>query len=50
MRPLTAGASVPVSTKYLSPNSTDQGAPTDATQQIGPASVDLITGQYTISR
>jgi len=45
-----AGASEPVAVEYLSPSSLQQGAPTDAKQQVGPASVDLLTGQYTITR
>ena len=45
-----AGASEPVSTDNYTINATGIGAPTDATQQIGPANVDLLTGQYTITR
>jgi RHS repeat-associated protein len=45
-----AGASDPVAAEYFSPSSHEQGAPNDAAQQIGPATVDLLTGQYTISR
>ena len=44
-----AGASAPVATEYLSTFG-GVGAPTDAMDQIGPARLDLITGQYTISR
>jgi RHS repeat-associated protein len=44
-----AGASEPVATEYVKLYS-GVGAPTDATEQIGPANLDLLTGQYTISR
>lgn len=48
--PAAAGASEAVVAEYQTGATGDVGAPTDAIQQIGPASVDLITGQYTISR
>ncbi len=41
-----AGASQPVTTQF----STVWGGPRDATASIGPASLDLLTGGYTISR
>ncbi len=44
-----AGASEPVTTEFLYTHG-GVGAPTDASAQIGPASLDLLTGQYTISR
>ncbi len=40
-----AGASEPVSVSY-----SGQEAPTDARETIGPVSLDLITGKYTLSR
>lgn len=43
------GASVPVTVEYANRYS-GTGAPTDATAAVGPATVDLVTGQYTISR
>lgn len=44
-----AGASEPVATEeVILPY--DQGTATDATQQVGPANVDLLSGQFTISR
>jgi RHS repeat-associated protein len=46
----TAGASEPVTTEYISTIFGKQSAPTDATQQVGPVSLDLLTGQYTMSR
>jgi RHS repeat-associated protein len=45
-----AGASEPVSVEYEFDGGGGVGAPTDAVAQIGPASLDLITGQYTIKR
>jgi RHS repeat-associated protein len=39
------GASEPVTVNY-----DDYGAPSDATAAVGPASVDLLTGSYSISR
>jgi len=45
-----AGASQPVTTEYVMPAYAWQGAPTDAAQQVGPVNLDLLTGQYTISR
>jgi RHS repeat-associated protein len=44
-----AGASEPVTVEYIGTHS-GVGAPTDATEQVGPATLDLLTGQYTISR
>jgi RHS repeat-associated protein len=44
-----AGASEPIATEYVSTYG-GVGAPTDATEQVGPTNLDLITGQYTISR
>ncbi len=44
-----SGASEPVATEYVYTFG-GVGAPTDATEQVGPASLDLLTGQYTISR
>jgi RHS repeat-associated protein len=41
-----AGASDPVTTTY----SRFAGGPNDATQQVGPANVDLETGAFTLSR
>jgi RHS repeat-associated protein len=41
-----AGASDPVTTTY----SRFAGGPNDATQQVGPANVDLLTGAFTLSR
>jgi RHS repeat-associated protein len=43
---LTAGASDPVNITY----SRFAGGPGDATEQIGPANVDLVTGAFTITR
>jgi RHS repeat-associated protein len=45
-----AGASEPVTTEHVMPFYHGQGAPTDATQQVGPVNLDLLTGMYTISR
>ncbi len=48
-----AGASEPVTTEFLyvyGGTYGGVGAPTDATAQIGPTSLDLLTGHYTISR
>jgi RHS repeat-associated protein len=44
-----AGASEPIATEYVSTYG-GVGAPTDATEQVGPANLDLLTGQYTLSR
>jgi RHS repeat-associated protein len=44
--PSAAGASEPVNSRF----DEDYGAAGDATAQIGPASVDLLSGQFTISR
>jgi RHS repeat-associated protein len=44
-----AGASEAVTTEYVSTYG-GVGAPTDATEQIGPAALDLLTGQYTVSK
>ncbi|MDX6635885.1 MAG: hypothetical protein QOF06_2088 [Solirubrobacterales bacterium] len=43
------GASEPVSVEYTGDTS-GIGAPTDATASVGPANVDLLTGEITISR
>jgi RHS repeat-associated protein len=43
--PTLRGASEPVAVEY-----DDHGAPTDAKASIGPVSLDLLTGGYTISR
>lgn len=43
-----AGASEPVATEFVD-DFGGVGAPTDAVEQVGPASLDLLTGQYTIS-
>ncbi|HKT82634.1 MAG TPA: RHS repeat-associated core domain-containing protein [Solirubrobacterales bacterium] len=43
-----AGASEPVATEFV--DDFEVGAPTDAVEQVGPASLDLLTGQYTVSR
>ena len=45
--PNAAGASVPVAVDF---DLSQVGAPTDATEAVGPASVDLITGEFTINR
>ena len=45
-----AGASEPVTTEHVMPFYRGQGAPTDATKQIGPVNLDLLSGMYTISR
>ncbi|HEX5591738.1 MAG TPA: RHS repeat-associated core domain-containing protein [Solirubrobacterales bacterium] len=39
------GASEPVTVNY-----DEEGAPTNATASVGPATVDLLTGRYTVSR
>jgi RHS repeat-associated protein len=44
-----AGASEPVTTEYLGKHD-GVGAPTDAVEGVGPASLDLLTGNYTLSR
>jgi RHS repeat-associated protein len=44
-----AGVSEPVTTEFIT-DTWGVGAPTDATEQVGPANLDLITGKYTISR
>ncbi|HEY8816496.1 MAG TPA: RHS repeat-associated core domain-containing protein [Candidatus Dormibacteraeota bacterium] len=44
-----AGASQPVTTEFIYTYG-GVGSPTDATESIGPANLDLLTGQYTISR
>jgi hypothetical protein len=43
------GATEPVTVEYTS-TFRGVGAPTDATASVGPATVNLITGRYTISR
>jgi RHS repeat-associated protein len=45
-----AGASAPVATALINHESTDIGSATDATAQVGPATVDLLTGRFTINR
>jgi RHS repeat-associated protein len=47
--PKAAGASEPVATEFIHGR---EGArvPTDATEAVGPGSVDLLTGSYAISR
>jgi RHS repeat-associated protein len=45
-----AGASEPVTTEYVGRWDPRVGAPGDATEAVGPANVDLLTGEYTISR
>ena len=42
-----AGASEPVTTTFVDGHGV--GAPTDATESIGPVTLDLLTGQYTTS-
>ncbi|MGN6257431.1 MAG: hypothetical protein ACTHN3_06740, partial [Solirubrobacterales bacterium] len=44
-----AGASEPVATEFLSQRNASR-VPTDARQSIGPASVDLVSGAFTLSR
>ena len=44
-----AGASESVTTEYFGKHD-GVGAPTDASEQIGPASLDLLTGNFTLSR
>lgn len=44
-----AGASEAVTTEYFGKHD-GVGAPTDATEQIGPANLDLLTGNFTLSR
>jgi RHS repeat-associated protein len=44
-----AGASEPVATEYVGKHD-GVGAPTDAIEQVGPASLDLLTGHFTLSR
>src|SRR6185436_2383915 len=44
-----AGASEPAAVEFEGKYD-GIGAPTDATAQVGPANVDLLTGQYTITR
>lgn len=44
-----AGASEPVATEFISTYG-GVGAPTDAAEQVGPANLDLLTGQYTINQ
>jgi len=48
--PKVAGASQPVSVQMELPKVYGgQGAPTDATRQVGPVNLDLLTGQYIYS-
>ncbi len=42
-----AGASEPVTTTFIDRDGV--GAPTDATESVGPLTLDLLTGQYTTS-
>jgi RHS repeat-associated protein len=44
-----AGASPPVATEFVYDANTTRVA-TDATEEVGPASVDLLTGAFTLSR
>ncbi len=44
-----AGASEPVAAEYLG-SDYQVGAPTNATASIGPATLDLLSGQYTVTR
>lgn len=44
-----AGATEPVTTEFLGQYNNSR-IPTDATEQVGPANVDLLTGTYTINR
>jgi RHS repeat-associated protein len=44
-----AGASEPVSTEFVR-NANGTSVPTDAIESVGPASLDLLTGAFTISR
>lgn len=44
-----AGASEPVATEYVGKHD-GVGAPTDAIEQVGPANLDLLTGNFTLSR
>jgi RHS repeat-associated protein len=44
-----AGASEPVTTEFLGKYNNSR-IPTDATEDVGPVSVDLLTGTYTLSR
>lgn len=44
-----AGASEPTATEFVYRNSANR-VPTDATESVGPATVDLLTGAFTISR
>jgi RHS repeat-associated protein len=43
-----AGASAPVTTQFVDKHGV--GASTDATESVGPLTLDLLTGQYTMSR
>lgn len=45
-----AGGSAPVSAELLNDETNDVGAATDTTAQLGPATVDLLTGRFSISR
>ncbi|MGN6815101.1 MAG: RHS repeat-associated core domain-containing protein [Solirubrobacterales bacterium] len=47
--PLARGASEPVSVQYAD-EFDGVGAPTDAHAAVGPVSLDLLTGKYTLSR
>jgi RHS repeat-associated protein len=43
------GASEPVTVEYAGPDE-GVGAPTDASASVGPVNLDLLTGQYSLSR
>jgi RHS repeat-associated protein len=45
--PNAAGASKPVAVEYMG---NELGAPSDATETVGPASVDLLTGEFIINK
>lgn len=47
--PAVAGASEPVATEFAYKHSGTR-VPTDATEAVGPATLDLLTGAFTISR
>ncbi|HEX4670235.1 MAG TPA: RHS repeat-associated core domain-containing protein [Solirubrobacterales bacterium] len=44
-----AGASAPAATEFIY-NANTTRVPTDAVEEVGPASVDLLTGAFTLSR
>jgi RHS repeat-associated protein len=45
-----AGASRPISVEFGGRPESPRGAPSDATASVGPANLDLLTGQFTLSR